>query len=359
MSEEQPEIRVIRIRVETSGDEVYLGAIIMSRDGTQVKEHHTLAGDYGEIRSFSPDGPVKDFIAFKETILFNEKADKSRTQDFDRLLARITRNIDFVDKLRRMIKGKDRNRTEYDIRMEIEGSLGLKQPTVTVDLQPMELAAQEEEEAGDAADPATPTLEGEAENADAAPPTGPDLSQHVQLTFIISPSTGTPLGQLAADMQILARFADPEEELTSNYMIEQGLKSAPLPEEDGADGGPAPLPADELLPDAAKPKQVNEVEATIAAIEELPENQTLLYLKIPGDRDAYIIEEEKSVKVKLAPGQEAVQAPADDAATAAPAAESAAGPGKGGGETLPLPLPALAVLGGVVVLFILLLVLLA
>lgn len=356
MSEEQPEIRVIRIRVETPGEEVYLGAIIMSRDGTQVKEHHALAGDYGEIRSFDSSGPVKDFIALRETILFNEKADKSRTQDFDRLLTRITRNIDFVDKLRRMLKGKDRNRTEYDIRMEIEGSLGLKQPTITIDLQPMELAdakgAAEAEQNPAEDDPATPQL-GDNENADASPSNGPDLSQHVQLTFIISPSTGTPLGQLAAGLQILGRFADPEEELTSNYMIEQGLKSATLPEEDAGDGAPAPLPADELLPDAAQPAQVNEVEATIVSIEELPENQTLLYLKIPGDRDAYIIEEEKSVKVKLAPGQEAVPAPTDEAA--APAGESATA--AAGGEALPLP--ALAVLGGVVVLFILLLVWLA
>lgn len=300
-----PEKRVIRIRV-TSGEVAYHGAVIMTPEGKQVKEHHALAGESGEIRSYEPNDPIKQFINMKESLLFNEKADKSRTQDFDRLLARITRNIDFVDKFRLLLKeglkDKQAEKIRYDIIMEIQGSLGIKEPDILILTQPMSAAMEEEPEPDASADP-----DAESAGADAdATASGPDLSNHIGLTFIISPSTGTPLGQLEIGTEVIARFVDPEEEQTSIYMIEQGLKFAPLPEQAGEDEN-APLLTEGLLPDDSAPAPKNEIQATVQSIEVQPDEQTLVYIKLPGDRDGYILEEEKSIKVKTVNEGEAAQ----------------------------------------------------
>ncbi|MEQ9364192.1 MAG: hypothetical protein RIF32_08120 [Leptospirales bacterium] len=345
---EQPK-RVIRIRVQTPEDAVYHGAVIMTPEGKQVKEHHALAGDNGEIRSYHPTDPVRDFISMKESLLFNEKADKSRTQDFDRLLARITRNIDFVDKFRLLmketVKEKDAEKIRYDIRVEIESSLGIKNPDVKIFTQPMSWA----DEANSGENKAGALSDGEdAGAAEGEEPGGPDLAQHIGLNFIISPSTGTPLGQLENGTEIVARFVDPEEEQTSNYMIEQGLKSAPLPEspEDGDDG---PMSGEGLLPDDGSSALKNEIEATVQSVEERPDGMTMVYVKLPGDRDGYILEEEKSIKVKTVNEGKEPRTPekalggANQAAAAGPSAAAGAG-----------SFPILAVAGAVALFLILL-----
>ncbi|MCR9141787.1 MAG: hypothetical protein NXI24_06010 [bacterium] len=357
MSEQQK--RVIRIRVQTSEETVYHGAILMTQDGQQIKEHHAVAGDNGELRSYHPTDPVKEFISMKESLLFNEKADKSRTQDFDRLLARITRNIDYVDKFRLLLKDslkeKQAEKIRYDIQVEIESSLGIKNPKVHIVSQPMTFQAdggadEAEAETGSDAD-GNDDANSDSEPAEEAS-TGPDLSQHIGLTFIISPSTGTPLAQLEAGTEIVARFADPDEEQTSGYMIEQGLKTAPLPEspEDGVEGADGPMAGDGLLPDDGAPAPKNEIQATVQSLEEQPDGNTLIYLKLPGDRDGYILEEEKSIKVKTV--SESQPAPEEEkAAPAANAADTAEGgaPAAGSGS-----MPILAIAGAVAVFLILL-----
>lgn len=343
--------RVIRIRVQAADDVSYHGAIIMTQDGQQVKEHHALAGDYGEIRSYQPTDPVKNFIGMKETLLFNEKADKSRTQDFDRLLARITRNIDFVDKFRLLLKDtvKERQaeRIKYDIHMEIGGSLGIKDPDVQILLQPMSWDDPDNPE-----DPAADSEGAGAEDGSATEEaTGPDLSQHIAMTFIISPSTGTPLAQLAAETAIVVRFADPDEEQTSNYMIEQGLKTAPLPESPDEEAI-APMAGDGLLPDDSTPAPKNEIEAIVQSMDEQPDGKTLVYLKLPGERDAFILEEEKSIKVRtVEESKPQTEEHADGQSGSDAANRDAAAPGSSGGSG---SFPILAIAGAAALFLILL-----
>lgn len=329
------EKRVIRIRVLAPQDVTYHGAIIMTPEGKQVKEHHSLAGETGEIRSYHPTEPVKQFISWKESLLFNEKADKSRTQDFDRLLARITRNIDFIDKFRQLLKGKQTEKITYDVKMEIQGSLGIKDPDVQIVTQPLtwgDDSAIAAEAGGDATD------------ADAGVS---KTANRIALTFIISPSTGTPLGQLEVGTEIIARFADPEDEQTSNYMIEQGLKFAALPEESD-EGGDGAMLGEGFLPEDSAPAPKNEIQGTVESVEPHGDH-TLILVKLPGGQDGYILEEEKSVKVKTVQDAAGKNKTGESAVGAANAEQTGA-PRTDGDGTFQI----LMIAGGVALLLVLL-----
>ncbi len=317
MAEEQ-EKRVIRIRVRTPEDFVYMGTITMTSDGQQVKEFHGIAGDREEIRSRTMHEPVRDFVKWKESMLFNERCDKSRTQDFERVLGRITKNFDYIDKLRMMIRGKKVDQVRYDLDQELQLSLGIKEGEIEV------FAQETNPEVFEGEDQAEETGAG----GEAAPER--DFSGQIALSFIVAPTNGVPLTQLKDGDQVVARFVDPDEEQTSNYMISRGLKKTPAADIDGDTPDVMPVPGEVLLPDEDPKKP--ETNATIRSIEPYEGNKTLLMVDLPEDASGYILEEEKSVKVKVPEG----------AAPPKPAAEDTPEKPKSAGKETPAGKPAAA-----------------
>jgi hypothetical protein len=288
--------RVIRIRALSSEGMCFLGALLFTPDGGQIKEHHAVASDRFEIRERPLGEPYSQFVSWKEGLMFAGRLDKTRTSDFDRFLGRMSRAPDFVNRLRQIAQGQNLDKNLYDIKTELQFLLGVKE--AELDIRGMSIGGEN----------APPPAESEANEAGAEQQ---PYAGRIQMRFALSATRGLPLADLKPGMQVLARFFDPTEPKSAEYMLSHGLRRPPEPD---------------LAPELALALSVDEnlsVVETIARVEQLErdEDATLAFLMLPGDAPAYIREEERLIKIKL-PDGEAGLVESDNNAGEQPAAKA-------------------------------------
>lgn len=265
--------RVIRIRAEASESMCFLGALLFTPDGNQIKECHAVASDRFEIRERPMGEPYSQFVSWKEGLMFAGRLDKTRTSDFDRFLNRMSRAPDFVARLRQIAQGQNLEKNLYDIKTEMQFLLGVKE--AELEIRAMGIAGEN-----------APQPEESAPEKDA--PQQP-YADRIQMRFALSATRGLPLADLKPGMHVLARFFDPSEAKSTDYMLAHGLRR--------------PLQPD-AAPELALASSVDEnlsVVETIARVDQLErgEDATLILLTLPGEVPAYIREEERLVKIKL------------------------------------------------------------
>lgn len=265
--------RVIRIRALSSEGMCFLGALLFTPDGNQIKECHAVASDRFEIRERPTGEPYSQFVSWKEGLMFAGRLDKTRTSDFDRFLNRMSRAPDFVNRLRQIAQGQNLDKNLYDIKTEMQFLLGVKEAELEVRAMGIvgeSMAPQEE---------SGPSKE-EAEQP---------YADRIQMRFALSATRGLPLADLKPGMRVLARFFDPAETKSAEYMLAHGLRR-PL-EPDAAPELALALSVDENL----------SVVETTARVDQLErgEDATLIFLTLPGEVPAYIREEERLIKIKL------------------------------------------------------------
>lgn len=265
--------RVIRIRALSSEGMCFLGALLFTPDGNQIKECHAVASDRFEIRERPLGEPYSQFVSWKEGLMFAGRLDKTRTSDFDRFLNRMSRAPDFVNRLRQIAQGQNIDKNLYDIKTEMQFLLGVKE--AELDIRAMGIVGES----------APPPEESNQEKDPAEQP----YAGRLQMRFALSATRGLPLADLKPGMQVLARFFDPAETKSAEYMLTHGLRR--------------PLEPD-VAPELALALSVDEnlsVVETTARVDQLErgEDATLVFLTLPGEVPAYIREEERLIKIKL------------------------------------------------------------
>ncbi|MCB1319497.1 MAG: hypothetical protein KDK34_04570 [Leptospiraceae bacterium] len=299
--------RVIRLRIQTPEQFVYIGAIVMTQDLSKVQDFHAVAGDSLEIQNHTFEEPLKQFVSWKESLLFNERMDKMRTSDFERAMSRITINHDFLDRLRLLLQGKRIKQVTYDIKTELQVSLGIKDDECSIEMKTQTIeeanAGAEEidtaEKAGTPEQDIPPTAAGDNDDRS-------DFAGLIPLCFVISPTRGKPLTKLEAGDEIVVRFEKPAEELSLNYIKSNGLmpegsgvESLPTESSDTAADAPEQAADGETNPTAGS-TDLHSIQTTarIKSIEPYGD-RTLVYVVLPGDAPAYVLEEERTIMVKL------------------------------------------------------------
>ncbi|MCB1327521.1 MAG: hypothetical protein KDK35_19945 [Leptospiraceae bacterium] len=241
------QFREIKIRVKTGDGVHYLGSLVLEPNSTTVKRREAIAGASSDITKRPLREPFASFLKWKQGLQLDNAFDKSKTSDFLRYLERLSMRSDFLKDLLSGIQKGDTTKLEFDMVPDLRSALGVGR----ADLEFALLAVS---------DFKTPELsETKPAKLGARPTDESDLSNRERVTFALSAARGKPLSRLKTGDEIVCRF------------VEAG--------------------------------RAGDIEATVESMSRPPGMKEIqILVRLDDGRPGYVLEEEPTVMVKLAPG---------------------------------------------------------
>ncbi len=244
---------ILKSRIESPDGAYYVYCLRLDVVRKTLNEVHAIAGDHFEFASQPLNLELSEFVSWLKNMEFNGKRDESRTYDLVRYFEKHGKNPDWVSHLCGILRVGDLSGLQYELSQDFEIALGQKDLIMQFDLSEYVPPAK------------TPGASGLPQE---------DLSGLIPVSFVVSPFAGTPLIRLTPGDRVHVRFAKPKDGRTSNYIKRMGVKS-----QDGR----------------------YESDAVLKSLGTRPgKGDVLVKFKLDGGAEAYVIEENQDIRVKMA-----------------------------------------------------------
>lgn len=260
----------LRIKLTTGGGTIGILVLVLATDSKKVLETLALGGDNPELQRLALDDPYKNFRDGLLDARFYTKYNPAVTADLERYLQKVTRNLEFVDRLYAALAKEKKNDLQFLFENELSVVLGDRQLTFDFRYEPLSDAEEEAEE-----EALNDDVQIDPEGDPAAQDDGaPNPAWFVPLRFSLSPLEGTPLNELKVGDEVFVKVTDPKHPLAEAFLEMQAAL---------ADEGTSP-PQEYL--------------ATIKELREHPGHGFWAVLSLPDATDGLVDEEERGIRVK-------------------------------------------------------------
>lgn len=262
--------KALRIKLTTSDGNIGILILVLSTEARKIIETLSLGGAHPELQRIDLADGYKDNRDRLLDARFYSKYNPQVSGDLERYLQKISRNLEFIDRLYDALEKNRKNDLSFLFVNELIVVLGDRE--IQFDHVYEDIASAEEESEDLEADDVQIDPEGDPASTDGELP---NPAAFIPLSFSLAPIDGTQLHDLKEGDTAMVRVKDKEHPLGEAFLSMQ----AALQTDDNANA-----------PD--------EYVATLKEIRQNPAGGVFALLSMPDGSDGLVVEEEPGVRVK-------------------------------------------------------------